>query len=172
MGLVQTYGLFWRTDQIYWGAGKNPGALLGVPTNNITMMPVDFRDQRGVYVLYADYELVYVGQNSNQELIARLKQHFKDDLADRWNRFSWFGVRRVIGNGQLSVYKQGAQAAMNAVLDHMEAILIHAAEPRMNRQGGRFGEAVQQYLQHRDERLGITDRERLQQIHEQLVKQS
>jgi hypothetical protein len=38
-----------------------------------------------------------------------------------------------------------------AILNHIEAILISAAEPPHNRQGGRFGEEVVQFLQYRDE---------------------
>ena len=34
------------------------------------------------------------------------------------------------------------------ILNHIEAILISAAEPPHNRQGGRFGEAVEQSLQY------------------------
>lgn len=37
------------------------------------------------------------------------------------------------------------------VLNHIEAILIAAAEPVHNRQGGRFGDSVEQYLQWRDD---------------------
>jgi len=37
------------------------------------------------------------------------------------------------------------------VLNHMEAVLIHSAEPPLNRQGGRFGDIVEQYLQCRDD---------------------
>jgi hypothetical protein len=36
------------------------------------------------------------------------------------------------------------------ILNHIEAILIAAAEPVHNRQGGRFGESVVQFLQYRD----------------------
>jgi hypothetical protein len=39
---------------------------------------VNFRLQRGIYALYADYELVYVGQTGGQvsdRLFHRLKKH-------------------------------------------------------------------------------------------------
>ena len=29
------------------------------------VLPVDFREQRGIYVLYSDYELIYIGQTGN-----------------------------------------------------------------------------------------------------------
>jgi hypothetical protein len=37
------------------------------------------------------------------------------------------------------------------VLNHIEAVLISVAEPAHNRQAGRFGDEVEQYLQFRDE---------------------
>ena len=125
---------------------------------NTTSEPVDFREQSGVYVLYADYRIVYVGQagGGNQKLFARLRQHRRDALSQRWNQFSWFGIRRVKQNNELSVEAEGAHSTHGEVLDHIEAILIHTAEPPLNRQGGRFGEGVEQYLQRRDKDLGET----------------
>lgn len=156
--LIQNYGLYWKETDVFWGRGGNAGTLSGVPARNITADPTDFREQAGVYVLYADFSIVYVGQagNKNQKLFARLKQHRRDALAGRWNQFSWFGTRRVLVAGDLSAEVEGAHSTHAEVLNHIEAILIHAAEPAQNRQGGRFGENVVQFLQHRDENLGPT----------------
>lgn len=103
--LVRSVGLFWREDCVYWGAGNKAGALLGVPLGATTSDPSDFREQIGIYALYAEYQLAYVGQAGvgNQTLFTRLKQHRKDDLVGRWNRFSWFGVRRILASGKLRV---------------------------------------------------------------------
>lgn len=163
--LIRNYGLFWKDSDVFWGAGSSAGALLGVLASNVTDDAVDFRDQRGVYVLYAEYDLVYVGQNNGQELIARLKQHKKDDLAERWNRFSWFGLRAVKVGGELTKYNQGVHAENHDVLNHIEAILIHTAEPRLNRQGGKFGDNIERYLQRRDDRLGPSQAEMLQELY-------
>lgn len=61
---------------------------------------------------------------------------------------------------------QAAHPALLTVLDHVEAILIHATEPPMNRQGGRFGDNVPRYLQKRDDRLGPTAEEMIKGIWE------
>lgn len=132
---------------------------MGVAAKNTTAEPVDFREQQGIYILYDDnYRMVYVGQagaNDKQRMYSRLKQHLTDNLAERWAKFSWFGLRWVKANGTLSAEVSGAHTTNKAVLNHIEAILITAAEPPHNRQGGRFGEEVKQYLQHRDhEQLG------------------
>jgi hypothetical protein len=81
----------------------------------------------------------------------RLKQHNRDALADRWTRFSWFGIRWVTKTNKLAAGAEETHTNVGAVLNHIEAILISAVEPPHNRQGGRFGEEVMQYLQHRDE---------------------
>lgn len=168
--MIRTVGLFWREDSVYWGRGRNPGSLLGVPITAVSANPTDFRYQIGVYALYADYDLVYVGQvgRGNQTLLARLKNHRKNDLAGRWNRFSWFGVRRVLANNTLSNINEGLHPNLNTVLDHIEAILIHTAEPPMNGQGGRFGSNVTRFKQFRDPRLGPTDHDMLTELYRQL----
>lgn len=140
--------------------------MLGVPATNITVEPTDFREQSGVYVLYADYELVYVGQvgSGNQKLFTRLKQHTRDSLSGRWNKFSWFGIRWVKKDGDLAAEAEAKHSTHSEVLNHIETILIHSAEPKQNRQGGRFGEDVDQYLQTRDEQLGPTQEEMLHDL--------
>jgi hypothetical protein len=154
--LISTVGFFWREDHVFWGAGSSAGSLLGVPARNVTADPIDFREQSGIYVLYSDYTPLYVGQsgNGNQKLFKRIKQHRVDDLAERWNRFSWFGIRRVKANGALSAETAAAHPSLANILNHIEGVLIHAIEPPMNGQKGRFGDRVVRYLQVRDPRLG------------------
>ena len=152
--LIKSYGLFWRIEDIFFGAPGVRGHLLGVPAKNKTAKPTDFREQQGVYVLYDEnYRLVYVGQagaNDKQRLWDRLNQHRSDNIAERWTKFSWFGLRGAKANGELSAESSGSNSTHASVLNHIEAILIAAAEPPHNRQGGRFGDDVEQYLQYRD----------------------
>jgi hypothetical protein len=155
--LITNYGLFWRVDSVFWGKPNNLGTLLGVLAAARTSEAVDFRDQSGIYALYGDYELVYVGQTGGkgQKLMSRLIQHRKDDLAGRWNIFSWFGTRSVLESNGLKAEKKGASTTHQHSLNHLEAVLIHVAEPRLNRQGGKWGKGVEKYLQKRDERLQL-----------------
>jgi hypothetical protein len=153
--LIQNYGLFWRKDWVHWGRGSNPGHLKGLRVGAKTTEPVDLREQQGVYCLYDEaFRLVYVGQaggKNDQKLFQRLKQHREDAVSERWSRFSWFGVRQVLKTGALKAERGSAHPAIGGILNHIEAILIAAAEPVHNRQGGRFGESVEQYLQYRDD---------------------
>ncbi len=148
--LIKNYGLFWKAEDVHWGLPNNPGNLYGKKSNSST--PVDFRDQTGIYVLYADYKIVYIGQagkGASTNLFTRLRQHRTDDLAGRWNQFSWFGLKSVLKSNVLSNDKQKHIHEKSEVLDHFEAILIHTIEPPLNRQGGKWGQATH-FLQHRD----------------------
>ncbi|MEQ1935305.1 MAG: GIY-YIG nuclease family protein, partial [Fimbriimonadaceae bacterium] len=141
--LIHNYGLFWRREDIFWGRGPYRGNLMGIKTGAKRSKPVDFRDQQGVYVLYdSSFHIIYVGQagaGAGNMLFGRLKYHTRHDLADRWERFSWFGVREVLKSKKLSAPTKRISTAPNYVLNHVEAVLIAAAEPSHNRQRGRFG---------------------------------
>lgn len=151
--LIRNYGLFWHRESVFWGRQKVKGRLEGVPASSVRAKIVDFREQAGVYVLYDDnFRVIYVGQAGagNSRLFSRLKKHTKDALADRWTRFSWFGLRWVKRNNKLSNVAAGVPVRHKDLLDHIEAILISATEPPHNKQGGKFGKKVKQYIQHRD----------------------
>jgi hypothetical protein len=131
--LVQNYGLFWARNKVFWGKQRNRGHLNGVRSGKRTGTPVDFWEQQGVYVLYDDnFRLVYVGQagsNRKDRLFRRLRHHRKDKLADRWTRFSWFGIRRVLKSNQLSTEVISSSVAPSTVLNQVEAILISSTAP-------------------------------------------
>ncbi len=145
------------------------GHLQGYPAG-MAFAIVDFRDQQGVYCLYDDaFRMVYVGQagaNDKQRLFDRLKNHQWDFLADRWSKFSWFGIRWVTKANTLAAEAEGTHTTAGSVLNHIEAILKSASEPPHNRQGGRFGDEVRQYLQYRDaDKLGPTTDDMIRKIY-------
>lgn len=165
--LIRTYGLFWKPEDVFWGGPNKKGSLLGIHSLEKKSKPVDFREQIGIYVLYADYKIVYIGQagQGNRNLFDRLKEHFiKDDLVGRWNRFSWFGIKWVTNVDKLSVAPKNLYPPLDILLNHIEAILIHASEPPLNRQGGKWGSVVEKYFQYRDEKLGPKDSEAIQKL--------
>lgn len=172
--LIQNYGLFWRREDVFWGRPKVSGHLKGYPARGKSRL-VDFREQQGVYCLYDDnFRMVYIGQagaNDDQRLFIRLRQHKTDALADRWTRFSWFGIRWITNANVLAAEAEGTHTTAGAVLNHIEAILISAVEPPHNRQGGRFGEDVIQFLQHRDDDiLGPTQTRMIEELWKTHVK--
>lgn len=86
----------------------------------------DYRDiisryvqgRHGVYALYNDKDLYYVGLASNMR--SRLHQHLKDKHAGRWNRFSAY---LTVSDGHMK---------------ELESLLLRIANPKGNRQSGKF----------------------------------
>lgn len=157
-------GARWQAEDVYWRTSSAQARLMGVPRSNLRGRPTNFAHQSGVYVLYSGPQPVYVGQ-ANQTLFSRLKTHWlKDDLAGRWETFTWFGLRRGLQGGRLSVPDVDFHISTKQLLDHFEAAMIHAFEPPMNGQDGRFGAVVIRYRQVRDPRLGPDDRSLLESI--------
>lgn len=150
--LIQNFGLFWQRSEIEWGAGSRRGHLNGYYASGKWEGEVDFRHQRGIYALYdATFKLIYVGQagNGNACLFDRLKHHSRTRLSQRWSQFSWFGILGLheSDDGWVLDAEPASSFTPNAILDHLEGILIAAAEPPLNRQGSRFGSQCYLYNQ-------------------------
>lgn len=146
--MIRSYGLHWRVDRVAWGRPNNAGTLLGAASRSFRSQAVDFRTQRGIYALYAGYELVYVGQTgsrANDRLFNRLKAHRVDHLSERWDRFSWFGTQWVTQQHRLSADTAGVHETVEATLNMLEAVTVAIAEPRLNLQRGRWGDATQYF---------------------------
>jgi hypothetical protein len=145
--LIRSYGLHWHNEKVFWGKQRVAGTLLGAASRSKSAREIDFRQQRGIYALYANYELVYVGQTGARDdrLFKRLRTHNRDHLSERWNRFSWFGTQWVKQQGVLSADKINLTADVSQVLNILEAISTAIAEPRLNLQRGRWSRATQYY---------------------------
>lgn len=143
-GLINAFGMYWRRDLVVWTV-VDP-KLLG--KQQPSSEPVDFCEQKGVYLLYDGSKIVYVGRTTDQILGQRLRQHTADRLNGRWDRFSWFGVFRVEEDGSLSSDKPEDFTLENLVTT-MEAILIEGLEPPQNRKRGDEFRAVE-FLQLED----------------------
>lgn len=151
--MIQNFGILWQRKWLHVGSSSSRGTLLGKARGRGA---IDFREQIGIYVLYdKDMLPVYVGQagNGNAKLFHRLKSHQRDHLSNRWEYFSWFGLRRINTNGSLSeidhIEKTFRSDGQN-LLDEFEGILIAAMEPRLNKQGAKFKGAIQ-FIQEIDE---------------------
>jgi hypothetical protein len=142
-GFVNAFGMFWRRDRVLW---KTVPQVLG--QQQAGSSPVDFSQQKGVYLLHDGYRVVYVGRTTDQPLGVRLKQHTFDRLNGRWDRFSWFGVFSVRDDGTLSSTAPDVFNLDNLIAT-MEAVLIEGLEPPQNRKRGDDFSAVE-FLQVED----------------------
>jgi hypothetical protein len=163
--IIRSYGLFWKADQVFWNSSSKNAALLCHPARAKSRV-VNIKDQVGIYVLYEGHQIVYVGQvgAGNSKLFSRLKRHRADHLAGRWDTFSWFGLRKILASGELSTESLRTTSSKRVSLNQVEAVMIASAEPRLNKQGGRFGKNATKCVQVRDPRLGKTDSEKLEEL--------
>jgi hypothetical protein len=129
--VINAFGIYWNRNLVYW---KTTPELLGIQQTGAT--EVNFKDQRGIYLLYDNREIIYVGQAIEQTLGQRLKQHISDRLSGRWDRFSWFGFYSVSDKGHLLDRKKFESLDIQVLADIIEAILIESIEPRQNRKQG------------------------------------
>lgn len=123
--------MFWRRDEVDWDASERK--LLGAQLK--AAQPIDFAGQVGVYILYSNERVIYVGRTTEPRLGQRLWEHTRDRLTGRWDRFSWFGVRSVEENGQLGPVPT-AMFDTDMLVATMEALLIEGLEPPQNRKRG------------------------------------
>ena len=147
---ITSYGLFWRSSEIEWnpGQGRRDFRLLGrVGANRGTIQIADFRHQQGIYILYDEYGPSYVGLTRSQGLGKRLKDHLTDNLADTWDRFSWFGFRPLgapnadTGIQELNEPDNNITENTHTTIADLEALLIRAIGPRNNRAWMNFQDA-------------------------------
>ena len=143
--MITHYGLFWSERDVFWGRPNNPGELLGrvktpliragAPSREERRAAQDFRDYVGLYCLYGDGELLYVGEaglGTERTLFGRLKFHRKGPMSGRWDSFSWFGRK-----------ESGGKTSVEMALSQTEAISIAIINPGFNKQSGTFAGATQ-----------------------------
>jgi hypothetical protein len=172
-GFIRGYGLFWNADEIEWSPGSGNARsyrLLGrVGKNRGAVAVCDFRAQRGIYVLYDDYGPYYVGLARDQDIGNRLRSHRTDRHEGRWDRFSWFGFRRVLtgcdpdGTRKLGKVPTRLLTESRWTIGDIEALLIQSlgTQHRGNRQEMRFAAAqrwTQVMLHEADEYLAKVQR--------------
>jgi hypothetical protein len=162
---IKNFGHYWSRELIDWGwRGKgNQGSLRGTLKPEGKEHIADFREQIGIYLLYnSNREVVYLGQTGKgaQRLFIRLRQHAHGQMRDRWSNFSWFGFLDIDAKTKKLVEADDPDNAVLgshiAALDEIEAILLQVLEPRLNKQGPKWGKETQEIFQFAEEEDEVT----------------
>jgi hypothetical protein len=130
--LLRYYGLHWDEQQVKW-SGKG-AAQRAVLKGKIKRDEYDFGESRGVYALFKDFHLVYVGQAFARPLGLRLREHRQDYKAGRWDTFSWFSPSILTQKGRLKELPSLKTIKPRELVDTLEAFGILIADPHLNRQ--------------------------------------
>lgn len=138
--LIRSYGEHWNPDFVDWGRpGRGTkGSLNGFIGGVRNPVYVNVWNQRGIYLLHHEWEVVYVGRASERALGNRLRGHLTDSLAGRWDTFSWFGTRGVTQRGVLSRIGERKNVSALDAIATLEAMLIAVAAHGRNRRRERF----------------------------------
>lgn len=137
--VIRCLGMYWQRDLVVW---KNDPRIFG--KQQALSKPVDFGAQRGIYILYDQHTVVYVGRSVDRPMGKRLFEHTIDRLGSRWNRFSWFGLLNVTDDGKL--VETPIKVTLPSLIATLEALLIEALEPPQNRKRG-DDFSVMEYIQ-------------------------
>ena len=132
---VAAYGLHWERDKVDWTSRR----LLGYDIDPAPDQAIDFANQQGVYLLHSWQSVVYVGKTSAKEsgLFQRLHNHHNRQVwSGKWERFSWFGLRRVDEAG--TMVDSTDSASKEVVTALMEGVLIETLRPSFNNQRGNY----------------------------------
>lgn len=131
---ITTFGRHWKFGK----REERTGELLGIRQG--ARVPVNMAEQSGVYILYDRGRAVYVGKTEQNGLIERLREHTKGKKWERWDTFSWYGIRPIDQEtGQLG--NVWSKVEDRIVIDVMESVLIETLTPYLNgRSGSSIGE--------------------------------
>ena len=165
--LIKTYGEFWNPEVVDWGSS---GRLLGKRRSDSKGPDVNAYEERGVYVLYKDYQPVYAGKADKQSIGWRLQLHRQSwRKGPRWDSFSWFGIRGLRVNDKLRSRNAAFHPSRAELINTLEALLIVAIDPPLNSRREKFRNAVRLFQSETDKPAELDDRldsidQKLQQL--------
>jgi hypothetical protein len=139
---IQNYGLNWVMERSMCtsrGRASGEWEIWGKAAKGTR---VNFARQIGIYVLYKEDKMVYVGRAGGSALdtatiLGRVYDHrFGERSKKDFDTFSWFGMLAVDDAGQL-VSEASRNLEIASVISDLEAVLIHLLQPPLNRTSGK-----------------------------------
>ncbi|NOS83738.1 MAG: GIY-YIG nuclease family protein [Ignavibacteria bacterium] len=140
--IIKAYGLNWDPKLIYGYKGLVARKCFkGDVRNKDKHFEIDFWKTRGIYTLFRNFEIVYVGKVTDMNLGDRIRNHF-NNIGDHWDTFSFFSFTKVnFATRNVSTVTDSFHSNRSTVIKTLEAILINTAEPYLNKQEARFPDA-------------------------------
>jgi len=144
--LISTFGTLWNPDIVNWGIPdkKSRTELKGSFLHRNKKRIIDVTEGLGIYVLYKDYEIVYVGRAAGATIGQRLKSHLTNRMEGRWDSFSFYLVNKVNKTSEkLAAAPSVRQIDPKETTESLEALLIEIANPPLNRRRESLANAIE-----------------------------
>jgi hypothetical protein len=133
--LIKAYGEFWNPFLTDWAGQKLEGrAKLQVTRDGekkTVTHTINFWKATGIYVLYNDFNPVYVGKTT--VLGKRIADHLSDRFAGRWDMFSWYSVCKPNTSSGGVGKAVGRKVSVDSVISTLETLGIFITDPALNR---------------------------------------
>ncbi|MEQ8902972.1 MAG: GIY-YIG nuclease family protein [Roseovarius sp.] len=179
MSSIKCFGIHFSLEKVEWDEFEICG---WIPTyQNWRTEPDEpqflVNNQRGVYILQdVNRAPLYVGRagTGNARLGNRLWAHTRNENRGRWTHFSWFGLDQAspYNHDEATIdpreepidSEQDIKLDASAPLVELEALLITAIEPPLNKRGGDW-QGAQRLLQ-----WSWADEISIREVHRQVRK--
>lgn len=159
MAAIKCYGLHYSLEKVEWDEFEICGWRPNYPNWRAEPDEPEFylNNQRGVYLLQDERRApLYIGRagTGKARLVNRLWAHTRNDNRGRWTHFSWFGLDEPSPYGSSEQNAPSVEHAdlskdpsiendASAPLYELEAILISAIDPPLNKRAGDWRDAKQ-----------------------------
>ena len=137
--LIKAYGLHWDPEQIYgYNNQSSRISFRGFVKKGNKKHEIDFWKAKGIYALFKDFELVYIGKVTENRLGTRIASHWRY-RKDHWDTFSFYSFSDIdFKQGKVKTITNTSVINNNMAIRTIEAIIINTAVPFNNKQETRF----------------------------------
>lgn len=131
--LIKSYGINWNPFVIDWVPSGTVQMTGEVRKEDGTIVPINFYNAKGIYVLQNEFKPIYAGKAFGTPLGQRLRDHLSDRLAGRWDMFSWYSVSSPRFTQKDVSQPGGRHMEPERIVEALEALAILIADPPLNR---------------------------------------
>lgn len=137
--LIKAYGLQWKPEEIYENnIHSSRKSFRGLVKKGNKKYEIDFWKAKGIYALFYDFEIVYIGKVTENRLGTRIASHWRY-RKEQWNTFSFYSFSDIdFKNGKVKTTSKKSIIDINMAIKTIEAIIINTAVPFNNKQETRF----------------------------------
>lgn len=163
--IIKAYGQHWRPEWIYNnGQISSRQCFKGAVNKNGKKYEIDFWKTKGIYALYKDYRVVYVGKTNNMNLGSRIRTHVRK-TGGRWDTFSFFSFSSInYKTEEVQAQEQISNITRAQVIKNLEVIIIKSTNPSMNKKDEKFPGSV------RAKQVNFTTQRSLNDVYDLLEK--